>query len=157
MVEVLVALVVLSIGLMGMAGIQQTGVRNNHNALLHSQASMLAYEIADFMRSNPSAVRIGRYNTDTADFSNPPNCADTAEANAIDCNTTQMANFQLSVWANHLAEHLPLGTGVIECLDNNNSDFDPCSIGSVIKISVSWVETDIGGAENLTFVTEVAL
>ena len=56
-----------------------------------------------------------------------------------------------------IRDSLPLGTGVIECLDNNNSDFDPCSIGSVIKISVSWVETDIGGAENLTFVTEVAL
>jgi len=138
LIEVLVALVVLSIGLMGMAGLQQTGVRNNHNALLHSQASMLAYEIADFMRSNSKAVRFGRYNTDTAQTDNPPACADT-------------------IWSNHLSEHLPLGTGMVECLDNNTSDFNPCSIGSVVKISVSWVETDIGGAENMTFVTEVAL
>lgn len=157
MIEVLVALVVLSIGLMGMAGIQQTGVRNNHNALLHSQASMLAYEIADFMRGNLGAVRFGRYNTDTANTTNPPSCADTAEGSAEDCTTTEMATFHLSVWANHLAAHLPSGTGTIACLDNNTDDFDPCSHGSVIKVSVSWIETDIGGAENMTFVTEVAL
>ncbi len=157
LIEVLVALVVLSIGLMGMAGLQQTGVRNNHNALLHSQASMLAYEIADFMRSNSKAVRFGRYNTDTAQTDNPPACADTAESSAINCNSSEMATFHLSIWSNHLSEHLPLGTGMVECLDNNTSDFNPCSIGSVVKISVSWVETDIGGAENMTFVTEVAL
>jgi len=157
LIEVLVALVVLSIGLMGMAGIQQTGVRNNHNALLHSQASMLAYEIADFMRSNARAVRFGQYNTDTAQTGNPPACADSDESDAIDCDPAAMATFHLSVWSNHLSEHLPLGTGTVDCLDSNTDDFNPCSAGSVVRISVSWVETDIGGAENMTFVTEVAL
>ena len=52
LLEVLIALVILSVGLLGLAGLQTTGLRNNHSAYLRSQATLLAYDIADRIRAN---------------------------------------------------------------------------------------------------------
>ncbi|HBA32699.1 MAG TPA: type IV pilus modification protein PilV, partial [Gammaproteobacteria bacterium] len=52
LLEVLIALVILSVGLLGLAGLQTTGLRNNHSAYLRSQATLLAYDITDRIRAN---------------------------------------------------------------------------------------------------------
>ena len=52
LVEVLVALVVLSIGLLGVAALQLTSLRSNHSSAMRSQATFLAYDIIDRMRAN---------------------------------------------------------------------------------------------------------
>lgn len=52
LMEVLVALLVLAIGLLGLAALQARGVKFNHDAYLRSQATYLAYEIIDLMRAN---------------------------------------------------------------------------------------------------------
>ncbi len=62
MVEALVALVVLSIGLLGVAGLQLTGLRANSSAASRSQASYLADDIIDRMRANRTAALSGSYN-----------------------------------------------------------------------------------------------
>lgn len=156
LLEVLISLVVLSIGLIGMAGIQQAGVRNNHNALLHSQASMLAYEITDMMRSNAAAVELGRYSRSTSP-GNLHSCATTETSAATNCTVDQIRDFHLTTWYDNLAKRLPQGTGAISCQDSNTADAFPCTPGSILTIDVSWVETDIGGAEQMTFLTEVQL
>ena len=56
LLEVLIAIVVTSIGLLGLAAMQATGLRNNHSAYHRSQATVLAYDIADRMRSNVSSM-----------------------------------------------------------------------------------------------------
>lgn len=156
LLEVLIALVVVSIGLIGLAAIQQTGARNNHNALLHAQASMLAYEASDMMRANSRGVRTGRYNA-----SEPPAvipaCATTADATAVDCDYIEMASFHLGQWYAQLAERLPQGNGTIDCIDKDDTDVQPCSVGSVVEIAINWVESGIAGTETLEFVTEVQL
>ncbi len=52
LLEILVAVLVLSIGLLGIAGLQVTGLRFNHSAYARTQATLLAYELADRMRAN---------------------------------------------------------------------------------------------------------
>lgn len=52
LVEVLVTLVVISVGLLGVAALQATSLRDNHSALMRGQASALADEILDRMRAN---------------------------------------------------------------------------------------------------------
>jgi type IV pilus assembly protein PilV len=52
LVEVLVALVVISTGLLGVAGLQVLTLQNNHNSLLRTQASALADDILERMRAN---------------------------------------------------------------------------------------------------------
>jgi type IV pilus assembly protein PilV len=55
LLEVLIALVVLSIGLLGIATLQGVGLRTSHGAQLASQASLLAYDMADRIRANPQS------------------------------------------------------------------------------------------------------
>ncbi len=52
LLEVLVAIVVLSIGLLGLAGLMASSVRNNHSAYQRTQAAWLAYDMVDRMRAN---------------------------------------------------------------------------------------------------------
>ncbi len=61
LLEVLVAVVILAFGLLGLAGLQTTSVKSNHSAYLRSQASLLAYDMADRMRTTRSAAEAGRY------------------------------------------------------------------------------------------------
>jgi type IV pilus assembly protein PilV len=66
LIEVLVAVVVLSIGLLGLAGLQAGGMRVGQSSFHRSQASQLAYDIADRMRANPSDSRAGNYSRSLA-------------------------------------------------------------------------------------------
>jgi len=59
LIEALVALIVLSIGLLGIAGMQISGLRANQSAASRTQASYLADDIADRMRANYTAARNG--------------------------------------------------------------------------------------------------
>ncbi|MFL6713216.1 MAG: type IV pilus modification protein PilV, partial [Sulfurifustis sp.] len=61
LVEVLVTLVVLSIGLLGLAMLQLESLKHNTDAYFRTQATMLAYEIIDRMRANVDAARGGSY------------------------------------------------------------------------------------------------
>jgi type IV pilus assembly protein PilV len=56
LLEVLIALLVLSIGLLGLAALQTTGLRSNEMASMRTQATQLAYDISDRMRANPEGV-----------------------------------------------------------------------------------------------------
>ncbi|MEM7467462.1 MAG: type IV pilus modification protein PilV [Pseudomonadota bacterium] len=52
LVEILVAMLVLAIGMLGIAALQLRGLQYNHDAYLRSQINLLAYDIADRMRLN---------------------------------------------------------------------------------------------------------
>lgn len=52
LLEVLVAMLVLSIGLLGLAGLMASSLRNNHSAYYRTQATWLAYDVIDRMRVN---------------------------------------------------------------------------------------------------------
>lgn len=56
LLEVLVSLLILSLGLLGYAGLQAVTVKNNHNAYLRSQATTLAYNVLDRMRANRAGI-----------------------------------------------------------------------------------------------------
>lgn len=62
MMEILVTVMVLAIGLLGLAALQGESIRGNHSAYMRTQATYLAYEIADAMRANVDQARNGQYN-----------------------------------------------------------------------------------------------
>lgn len=62
LIEVLVAVLVLAIGLLGVAAMQATALRNSQSSLERSQGVMHVYTILDAMRANPDAARSGAYN-----------------------------------------------------------------------------------------------
>lgn len=61
LIEVLVAVVILSIGLLGLAGLQAGGMRVGQGALYRSIAAQYAYDMADRMRANMAAAKSGSY------------------------------------------------------------------------------------------------
>jgi type IV pilus assembly protein PilV len=125
LIEVLVTLIVMSVGLLSLAGLQVIGLRTNHSAYMRSQATIMSYEIVDRMRANIAGVRAGHYNQPTvagsAGFLNDTTCETTAG-----CNAQQMAENDLFRWNQAVADVLPGGFGVV-CIDlipddGNNAD-----------------------------------
>lgn len=62
LIEVLVAIVVMAVGVLGIAALQATTLRNSLGALERSQAVVQTYAILDAMRANAAVARIGGYN-----------------------------------------------------------------------------------------------
>lgn len=62
LLEVLIAVLILGVGLLGIAAMQATALRNSQGSLERSQAIIQTYAILDAMRANIDAARIGRYN-----------------------------------------------------------------------------------------------
>jgi type IV pilus assembly protein PilV len=63
LIEVLVTLILISVGLLGVAALQLTSLRANQEAYSNSQASALAADILDRMRANQQGVKTGQYAT----------------------------------------------------------------------------------------------
>jgi len=63
LIEVMISVLILGIGMLGIAAMQTTALRNNQSALERSQVVMQTYTILDAMRANRDAALIGSYNT----------------------------------------------------------------------------------------------
>lgn len=103
LVEILVALLVLSFGLVGLAMLQATGLKYNSDSYLRSQATMLAYDIIDRMRANKTGADAGYYcltNTSgTCSTTAAPGAAETCGDSTSGCSgAQQLANYDLSRW-----------------------------------------------------------
>lgn len=61
LIEVLIAVLVLSIGLLGFAGLQASALQFNHSAHMRTTATNLAYDMVDRMRANPGPALNGSY------------------------------------------------------------------------------------------------
>ncbi|WP_296809826.1 type IV pilus modification protein PilV [Thiocapsa sp.] len=106
LIEVLITMVVLSVGLLGLAALQASALKLAHQADIRSQATFLAYEMADRMRANREAALGDEYALTT--FS------------AVECDPTlvlsdanTLAERDLDEWRNTLACLLPQGEGRI--------------------------------------------
>ena len=120
LIEVLVALVVLSVGLLGLAALQSTAAQFNAGAYTRSQATILAYDIADRIRANRAAALNGDYTSAYAGRCRP-------RATRVVAGT--VAQQDLGAWRRALACTLPSGNGAVAC----DGDWDG---GSVLTISV---------------------
>jgi len=107
LLEVLIALLVLSIGLLGLAALQTTGLRSNEMASMRTTSTMLAYDITDRMRANPQGITDGDYVIDTGAVTGTP-----TDCTSNDCTTAQLALYDLDQWKNAIAR-LPGGLGDI--------------------------------------------
>jgi type IV pilus assembly protein PilV len=95
LMEVLVALAVLSIGMLGMAGMQLFSMKSSHGAYLQSQASYFAYDLIDKMRANPVGFDNGNY--DSA-YTSIPGSLTNCQSTSATCTPAQLASFELAQW-----------------------------------------------------------
>ncbi len=141
LMEVLVALAVLSIGLLGMAGMQLFSMKSSHNAYLQSQASYFAYDLIDKMRANPAGLNNGTYDTT---FTNIPGGFTNCQSTTATCSPDQLATFELTQWkcslgsfsANAPCTNAPLNmTSVLP-----NGDGEVARNGNDVTVTVQWQE-----------------
>ena len=116
LLEILIALLVLSIGLLGMAGLQATSLRNSHDAYVTTRATYLAHDMADRMRANRSALA-----TYTGLSGVSHDCV------TVSCSPTDIAENDISEWLAEV-QTLPGGQGNI------------VQAGSLFTITVMWDE-----------------
>ena len=111
MVEVLVALTILAIGLLGLAGLQASGLRYSGNSALRTQALLLSQDIVERMRANPTGVTAESYEVASADAFNGLAATPNPNCGAANCTPAQLAAYDLVTWKNTILNRLPAGVG----------------------------------------------
>jgi type IV pilus assembly protein PilV len=123
MLEILISLLVLSIGLLGLASMQATGLKHNRNAYFRTQATILADDISDRMRANLPQAQAGAYATAYGVV--------TGTACASSCTPSAIKTTDILQWKTSLTTQLPSGDGKI--VDNGNDNFN---------ITIKWSDGD---------------
>ena len=151
LVEILIAVVIFSIGLLGIAGLQVAGMRFTHDSRLRSLAVAQAESMADMMRANAFGVEKGFYNK--AKTAMPSSSA--KDCSTVVCNAEERTIYDLVVW--NVKDQGPLknanpnvlqdGDGVV-CRDSTPNDgatgnWKCDDLGNVYAIKVQWTERTV--------------
>ena len=149
MVEVMIAVFVLAIGLLGVAGLQLSSIKNNHTAYVRTQAISLASNLADRMRANVGGSLAGNYlgNIALNSTGTTQNCAlgySTATPNV--CTASQLAADDLFRWFELAKAGVPQTSASITCTTPAGvlitANGTPCPITSKHTITITWSEQD---------------
>ncbi|HTS24158.1 MAG TPA: type IV pilus modification protein PilV [Casimicrobiaceae bacterium] len=137
LIESLISLFVVSIGFVGFATLQISGLVATNNSMFRSKAVYLSYQMADRVRANMPGVQAGSYNDFEGDASDP-GCISSG------CTSAQLAQNDYYDWSSEVASLLPSGTGVI-CIDSTPDDGTAAAPacdgqGTVLAIKIFWSE-----------------
>lgn len=153
MIEILVLVIIMSIGLLGIAGLQVAGLRQTTNSGLQTQAMLLADDLIARVRANREAIvgggsvvasmaNYGKKNTVAF-----PTAAVAACATATGCTPAEMATTDLFNWSQLVQNSLPtdatrLSNDTFICLDSDSTDATICDgLGSTLVVQIGWNET----------------
>lgn len=135
LVESMVSLVVLSVGMIGIAALYAQGLGASRSALYRTQAVNLVGDMADRIRAN-SAGR-GAY-------AGPGGNNGCDPAGGANCSPAEMAAHDLFVWQQQVQALLPNGQSQLE--------FDNGTIPPSYTIRVTWDEIGQGAIEHFSII-----
>ena len=124
LIEVLVSLLVITIGVLGMAGLHSHSLQHNQAAYLHSRATFLAGDMLDRIRANrtlatsSSSYQVGMDDEVIAQC-NEASYPDSCETGQ--CSQQQLALYDIQQWKFQLACELPGTRGAISFSDTDDS------------------------------------
>lgn len=119
LIEALIAIVIMSIGVLALARLQAQTLVDGRSASMRNIATMLAYNLADQVRSNATAQIAGYYNL--------PGATPTAACySAAGCTPQQMAATSYKVWLDEVGSALPGGYGTV-CIDSTPGGGTPAN------------------------------
>ncbi len=143
LIEVLIALVILTVGLLGIALMQVRALSGNNSTMSRSTAVVASYSILETMRSDRANAIAGAYNT-------------TMTGNSCTVTTTAWAQSQLVSWCNDLAVKLGPTTSTIGIIDCGTTGSGVCTV--TITFDDSRIGTTAqGGTSAQSVVTKAAL
>jgi len=148
LVEVLLAVVVLSLGFLAAAKMQIAGMRFSQNAYFLSQANFMVRDMTDRMRANNTGVQQGHYQDR---YTAMATAAQACITNGTQCSPEQLANADLHAWSSYL--HAPEGAvdfkPILPSMDSipARGEINYNEITNVYTIKVIWGELHDGAAE----------
>lgn len=122
LIEVLITMLIVSIGLLGIAGIIVTNLKHNQSSYARTQASLLVSDIVDRMRANRAAAETAPSPYQLASGAAPDAAAGVAGAD-------------LAQWRSALAAAIPSGTGSVS--------IDP--VTNNVTVVVQWDDSRASG------------
>ena len=122
LIEVMVSLIILTVGLLGMATLHGLGTKTGNQSYFRTQAVHQVYDILDRMRANRSGTTSGYYARPASSSNSVGNCA------LSPCSISDIANFDLGEWNKANQSMLPSGSGTVTIE------------GSSISVEISWTE-----------------
>ncbi len=136
LIEVLVTVVILSVGLLGVVALQAEGLKSGRTAILRNKAVALSADMADRMRANRVGAIAGEHITPATDSGTNRNCADDLTGGpTVTCTPAFMADHDIWLWKQVLTDArlgLPGSpTGVI----TSDNAAEP-----TFTITVTWTE-----------------
>ena len=147
LIEVMMAVLVFSIGLIGLAGLMVMASRSSHAAYLRTQVTFLASNMANRMSANSTGVWRGGYNSSAYPLGiTDDHCADGAA-----CGAEALAAHDQKLWSSQLKTFLPHPKATVQC-----SGLEAAGIGQSLDLSrlppyagncmmtVSWSEQGAG-------------
>jgi type IV pilus assembly protein PilV len=138
LIEVLVAVLVLSIAFLGIAALQAMSMSTNNSAMARSMATIDSYSILDAMRADVSQAEANAYDGKVT-------------ANACPTTTATLANSQLAQWCTQLGHDLGAAastTGTIKC-----SGSGECTV----TITFDDSRAGVGGGSSQQVITKAIL
>ena len=134
LLEVLVAVVIVSLGMLGVAALLVTVQKAETSSYIQQQAVQTAYDMLDRMRANLQGTQAGYYiGTYTGAPANPSACQGAGNT----CTAQKMAAFDTSQWISSLNE-LPSGDGAIASATSSNGTIN-------VTVCVGW--NDVPGLQ----------
>jgi type IV pilus assembly protein PilV len=128
LIEALVSLVVVSVGMIGIASLYGQGLGAGRTALFRTQAVNLAADMADRIRVN----RLGLGNFDGAGADNG---CDPTGGGGVDCTPAEMAAHDVWSWSEAVSNQLPNGEGTVDFVAGTPPSY---------TIQISWQEVGLG-------------
>lgn len=142
LLEVLIAVVILSIGLLGLAGLQVASLRVNQGAMQRSQATILAYDMLDRMRSDVAFVQNFRSVTPDPDVADDFDALMTVSGKTAPLAADDLedhANPTVREWGITMRRLLADPEGLI-CRTANPASRDCTGTGNSIVIEIRWAD-----------------
>lgn len=139
LLEAMIALVIFSIGLLGLAGLQATSIKFNKSAYLRTQATFLAYDMLDRMRANIDKANdtSANYLTSLGTVTSP---SDDCMNSDSDCDAGELFLADRSEWKAALTSTLPSGDGTVT--------YDTSNGRTEVIITVYWDDERDGTADD---------
>lgn len=149
LIEVMIAVLIFTVGLIGVASLLVMATGANHGGFLRTQVTYLAQNMADRMSSNPIGVWQNSYNSEDYPLSSAAqDCLDSS------CSPAQLAEYDQKMWSSQLKVFLPDAKATIACtaagagfLPQGDTLGNRPPFGGSCNMTITW--TDRGsGAES---------
>ncbi len=130
--EVLVALVIMAIGMLGIARMLLIAHKANSSSYIRQQSIQAAYDIIDHMRANRQATLNGNYNVSNLVTNGAPTIpsAPSTKCDIASCSASQLASYDSWHWLSTELTKLPNGCGAVST--------NTAGLNTVVTVTVQW-------------------